>query len=61
MEYLMQCYTKENDTVLDFCGGSFSTGIAAINTNRKFIGIEKNLLFYTVGANRLRDHPSNPD
>jgi len=41
LEYLIKTYTNEDDTVLDNCMGSGSTGIACIKTNRRFIGIEK--------------------
>ena len=41
LEYLIKTYTNEGDTVLDFTMGSGSTGVACINTNRHFIGIEK--------------------
>jgi len=40
LEYLIKTYTLENETVLDFTAGSFSTGVAAVNLNRSFIGIE---------------------
>ena len=40
LEYLIKTYTNEQDVVLDNCMGAGSTGIAAMNTNRKFIGIE---------------------
>ena len=40
-EYLIRTYTNEGDTVLDFCFGSCTTGVAAKRTNRNFIGIEK--------------------
>ena len=40
MEYLIKTYTNEGETVLDNTFGSCSTGIACLNTNRKFIGIE---------------------
>jgi DNA modification methylase len=40
-EYLIRTYTNEGETVLDNCMGSGTTGIACVNTNRKFIGIEK--------------------
>jgi site-specific DNA-methyltransferase (adenine-specific) len=39
-EYLIRTYTNEGDTVLDFCAGSGTTGVAAINTGRHFIGVE---------------------
>ena len=41
LEELIKTYSNENDTILDNCMGSGSTGVACINTNRKFIGIEK--------------------
>src|SRR5574344_1930580 len=46
MEYLVKTYTNEGDTVLDFTMGSGSTGVACINTNRKFIGIEMDEKYY---------------
>jgi site-specific DNA-methyltransferase (adenine-specific) len=42
-EYLIKTYTNPGDTVLDFCAGSGTTGIAAIRTGRNFIGIEREL------------------
>lgn len=53
LEYLIKTYTHEGDTVLDFTSGSFSTAIACINTNRKFIGIEKDEKYFGVGKNRI--------
>lgn len=41
MEYLIRTYTNEGDTVLDNCMGSGTTGVACVNLNRHFIGIEK--------------------
>lgn len=41
MEYLIKTYTNEGDTVLDFTMGSGTTGVACVNLDRKFIGIEK--------------------
>jgi hypothetical protein len=40
MEYLIKTYTNEGETVLDFTMGSGTTGVACVNTNREFIGIE---------------------
>ena len=40
LEYLIQTYTNENEVVLDNCMGSGSTGVACINTNRNFIGMQ---------------------
>lgn len=48
LEYLIKTYTNEGMTVLDNCMGSGSTGIAARNTGRKFIGIEKDSHYFNV-------------
>ena len=54
-EWLIKSYTNEGDTVLDFCMGSGSTGVAAMNTNRNFIGIEKDADFFVVAKERIAD------
>jgi site-specific DNA-methyltransferase (adenine-specific) len=59
LEYLIKTYTDENDLVLDNCMGSGSTGIACINTNRNFIGIEKDIDFYIKASNRIEDHKNS--
>lgn len=53
LEYFIKTYTNEGDTVLDMCMGSGSTGVAALNLNRKFIGIEKDLGFYNTALSRI--------
>ncbi len=53
MEYLIKTYTNENETVLDFTFGSGTTGVAAINTNRKFIGIEMDDHYFDIGSKRI--------
>jgi site-specific DNA-methyltransferase (adenine-specific) len=53
MEYLIKTYTKEEETVLDFCYGSCATGVACKNTNRKFIGIEMDDTYYELGKERV--------
>lgn len=53
LEYLIKTYTTEGETVLDNCSGSFSTAIAAINTNRCFIGIEKEEKYFNIGVERV--------
>ena len=53
MEYLIKTYTKENETVLDFTMGSGTTGVAAKNLNRKFIGIEKNEKYFKIASQRI--------
>jgi len=53
MEYLIKTYTNENETVLDFTMGSGTTGVACTNTNRKFIGIEKDAGYFEIAKQRL--------
>ena len=53
MEYLIKTYTIEGETVLDFTAGSFTTGVACVNLNRKFIGIEMDDEYFEIGKNRL--------
>lgn len=55
LEYLIRTYTNENETVLDNCMGSGSTGVACINTNRKFIGIELDEKYYEIAKNRIEN------
>lgn len=52
-EWLIKTYSNEGDTVLDACMGSGSTGAAAINTGRNFIGIELDQTYYTTARQRL--------
>jgi len=56
IEYLIKTYTKELETVLDFTMGSGTTAIACINTNRYFVGIEKELEYCEIIAKRLETH-----
>jgi DNA modification methylase len=53
LEYLIKTYTKENDTVLDNTMGSGSTGVACKNTNRSFIGIEKDENYFKIAEQRI--------
>ena len=53
LEYLIKTYTQEGETVLDFTFGSGTTGVAAINTNRKFIGIEMDNHYFDIGTKRI--------
>lgn len=55
LEYLIKTYTNEGETILDNCMGSGSTGIACINTNRKFIGIEKDEKYFEIACNRIKE------
>ena len=52
MEYLIKTYTNEGETVLDFTMGSGTTGVACINTNRSFIGIELNEDYFNIAQER---------
>lgn len=56
LEYLIKTYTKADELVLDNCMGSGSTGIACINTNRRFIGIEKDDNYFNVASERINKH-----
>ena len=53
LEYLIKTYTNENETVLDNCMGSGSTGVACINTNRNFIGIELDEKYFKIAKERI--------
>lgn len=55
MEYLIKTYTNEGETVLDFTMGSGTTGVAAINTNRHFIGIEKDPAYFEIAKKRIEE------
>jgi site-specific DNA-methyltransferase (adenine-specific) len=55
LEYLIKTYSNEGDIVLDNCMGSASTAIAAINTNRCFIGIEKEEKYFNIARKRVEE------
>jgi site-specific DNA-methyltransferase (adenine-specific) len=55
MEYLIKTYTNENETVLDFTMGSGTTGVACINTNRNFIGIELDEDYFKIAEERIQN------
>ena len=55
LEYLIKTYTNENDLVLDNCMGSGSCGVAAINTNRNFIGIELDEKYFNIAKERINN------
>ena len=54
-EWLVKTYSNENDVVLDITMGSGTTGVAAINTNRKFIGIELDDTYFKVSEKRITE------
>ena len=56
MEYLIKTYTNENETVLDFTMGSFTTAIACLNIKRDFVGIELDENYFKMGAKRVNEH-----
>lgn len=55
LEYLIKTYTQPGETVLDFTMGSGSTGVAAMNTWRKFIGIEKDKSYFEIARKRIKE------
>ena len=55
MEYLIKTYTNESETVLDFTMGSGSTGVAAKNLNRNFIGIEMDEGYFKIAQDRIQN------
>lgn len=52
---LIKTYSEPNDTILDFTMGSASTGIAALSTDRNFIGFESDPLFFDIAESRLKE------
>ena len=55
LEYLIRTYTNEGEIVLDNCMGSGSTCVACINTNRHYIGFEKEPKYFDIACKRLND------
>ena len=55
LEYLIKTYTNENELVLDFTMGSGSTGVACMNTNRRFIGIELDNNYFNIAKERIEN------
>lgn len=61
LEYLVNTYTNEGDIVLDNCMGSGSTGVACINTNRKFIGMELDRQYFDIAVKRIEEANERKD
>ena len=55
LEYLIKTYTNEEEVVLDNCMGSGSTGVACVNTNRNFIGIESDNAYFEIAKQRIKE------
>ena len=55
LEYLIETYTLENEIVLDFTMGSGSCGVASLNTNRRFIGIELDKNYFEIASKRIEE------
>lgn len=55
LEYLIKTYTNEGETVLDNCMGSGSTGVACVNTNRNFVGIELDIECFEMAKTRIQN------
>jgi len=53
-EYLIRAYSNEGDLVLDFCAGSATTGVAALQTGRRFVGFEKEAEYHEKASARLQ-------
>ena len=56
LEDLIKTFSNEGDTVVDLTMGSGSTGVACVNTNRNFIGIELDEEYYDIATNRIKNH-----
>lgn len=55
LEYLIKTYTNAGETVLDNCMGSGTTGVAAVNTGRNFIGMELDSTYFEAAKRRIED------
>lgn len=60
LEYLIKTYTNESELVLDNCMGSGSTGVACVNTNRNFIGIELDKEYFDIAEKRISEAKQQP-
>lgn len=59
LEYLIKTYTNEGEVVLDNCFGSNTTGVASVNTGRRYIGIEKDEWYFKIGKERIEKAKEN--
>lgn len=56
IEYLIKTYTSEGELILDNCMGSGTTAIACMNTNRKYLGFEKDREIFETSLKRVEKH-----
>ena len=61
LEDLIKTFSNENDLVVDLTMGSGSTGVACKNTNRNFIGIEKDENYFNIAQSRIKGTEPNPN
>ena len=59
LEDLIKTFSNENELVVDFTMGSGSTGVACVNTNRNFIGIERDSKYFEIATNRIKENEYN--
>ena len=59
LEWLIKTYTNEGETVLDNTMGSGTTGVACVNTNRNFIGMELDEGYFNIATNRIQEAKNN--
>lgn len=59
-EWLIKTYSNIGDIILDPCMGSGTTAIACLNTNRKFIGFEKDIKYFTIAKQRIIEYLKKP-
>jgi site-specific DNA-methyltransferase (adenine-specific) len=60
MRYLALTYSNEGDVVLDFAMGSGTTGVACVQTERNFIGIEIVPAYFAIAERRIREAQMQP-
>lgn len=61
LEYLIRTYTNPGETVLDCCMGSGSTGVACVNTDRSFVGMELDAGYFEIAQGRVQEVEGNYD
>lgn len=61
LEYLIKTYSNKEETILDTCMGSGSTGIACLNTNRQFIGMELDEKYFNIAKERIEKYQAHTE